>query len=107
MMCDKCKDCANLSARDVFNGVCIISKETVSIDAPVCENFYVLISANIAANISYLRRIPISAPATAIWFTRISAAARILLLQNNCIPKGHPVIHALRAGLQQSRRIIV
>ena len=39
MMCDKCKDCANLSARDVFNGVCIISKETVSIDAPVCEKF--------------------------------------------------------------------
>ena len=39
MMCDKCKDCANLSARDVFNGVCIISKETVSIDAPVCKKF--------------------------------------------------------------------
>ena len=36
---NKCKDCANLSARDVFNGVCVLSKDKVLIDNAACDKF--------------------------------------------------------------------
>ena len=38
-MNDRCKDCRTRSARDVFRGVCTLSKETVLIDTPACPKF--------------------------------------------------------------------
>jgi hypothetical protein len=36
---NKCKDCASLSARDVFSGVCVVKKQPVLVDEKVCERF--------------------------------------------------------------------
>lgn len=36
---NKCKDCLNLSARDVFNGVCVIQNKPILIDTLACDDF--------------------------------------------------------------------
>ena len=38
-MVDKCKDCAHLSPRDVFCGVCVLKGEKQSVDAEACGSF--------------------------------------------------------------------
>lgn len=39
MVNDKCKDCANLSCRDVFSGVCVLSNKPVKLNDNVCKDF--------------------------------------------------------------------
>lgn len=37
--CVNCNDCTNLSPRDVFRGVCVLSKDDVQLNNPACGSF--------------------------------------------------------------------
>lgn len=44
-----CKDCCQLSPRDVFTGVCLLQKQKVLLDQKACKHFTALAKCELCA----------------------------------------------------------